>query len=398
MTDILVALAEGIEIKFEDDESNLITIKDESFRADQEIELRHEKNELTVPLNRFLTFAKWTRERHDDLPAADRAGIRAPFSVFRKLKEYPELADFRDKYKMAIKMFTSLYTLLTDTSKALSDRLLPFSQSRATIQPELLGIVRERVAITAIDDFGAFFDTFAAQLPAVIDAIKPAEARPIRAVLEHGALVDPLDSLAVATTIELTRPAAATAAAEVDPEVDRRAAHIGYPIIVVPPVCQTDLSILNANRILATDKFEAVTSMEGITRNERDLVAKLVPGFSRRVKFEIVSDPQNLRLEDWQDRVVAVFALGKKWQFKKCIEPYREPSTLFNHVAGFHVTTDENNIDMSVRQWNVTIMQFQQSTRNGDQAVMREFWRSIGNALADKPHYRSKFKFSGKVV
>ncbi len=62
---------------------------------------------------------------------------------------------------------------------------------------------------------------------------------------------------------------------------------------------------------------------------------------------------QNLKI-DFRNRVVAVFAMGASWQFKGW--KWADPVPLFTNTCGFHLKYEDDEVQESIRSWNVRIL------------------------------------------
>lgn len=60
-----------------------------------------------------------------------------------------------------------------------------------------------------------------------------------------------------------------------------------------------------------------------------------------------------LREEDW-DRVVAVFVLGKSWQFKGW--KWSQPAELFDRVLGVYLMIQGQTMEPEVSSWNCKVI------------------------------------------
>ena len=106
----------------------------------------------------------------------------------------------------------------------------------------------------------------------------------------------------------------------------------GVPIILVPSAFQTLITIYNVKEFLEDGVYiptdVKVKQMKG-ARPECVTVQKKFSRDRDRVvtAYEVRDKPSALKSEDW-DRVVAVFVLGKEWQFKDW--PYKNHVEIFN--------------------------------------------------------------------
>ncbi|KAA8527623.1 hypothetical protein F0562_034982 [Nyssa sinensis] len=83
--------------------------------------------------------------------------------------------------------------------------------------------------------------------------------------------------------------------------------------------------------------------------------------------------PLALKPEDWE-RVVAVFVLGKEWQFKDW--PFKDHVEIFNKIIGFYMRFEDDSVESAkiVKQWNVKIISISKNKRHQDRAAALEVW------------------------
>lgn len=104
----------------------------------------------------------------------------------------------------------------------------------------------------------------------------------------------------------------------------------GVPIILVPSAFQTLITIYNVKEFLEDGIYiptdVKVKQMKG-TRPDCVTVQKKLSRDRAVTAYEVRDKPSALKTEDW-DRVVAVFVLGKEWQFKDW--PFKDHVEIFN--------------------------------------------------------------------
>jgi parafibromin len=104
----------------------------------------------------------------------------------------------------------------------------------------------------------------------------------------------------------------------------------GVPIILVPSAFQTLLTIYNVKEFLEDGVFIPTDVRVKQMKGAKPDCVTVQKKFSRdRVvtAYEVRDKPSALKPEDW-DRVVAVFVLGKEWQFKDW--PFKDHVEIFN--------------------------------------------------------------------
>lgn len=106
----------------------------------------------------------------------------------------------------------------------------------------------------------------------------------------------------------------------------------GVPIILVPSAFQTLITIYNVKEFLEDGVFiptdVKVKQMKGPKPDCVTVQKKFSRDRDRVVTaYEVRDKPSALKADDW-DRVVAVFVLGKEWQFKDW--PFKDHVEIFN--------------------------------------------------------------------
>lgn len=176
------------------------------------------------------------------------------------------------------------------------------------------------------------------------------------------------------------------AAALAKPKVlDRSLGDGVVPIILVPSASQTLITIYNVKEFLEDGVFvpseermratkggkpESVTVQKKLIRTER------AGGAGGAVSFEVRDKPASLKSDDW-GRVVAVFVLGKEWQFKDW--PFKDHVEIFNRVIGFYVRFEDDSVEAAkvVKQWNVKIISISKNKRHQDRTAALEVWERL---------------------
>lgn len=74
--------------------------------------------------------------------------------------------------------------------------------------------------------------------------------------------------------------------------------------------------------------------------------------------YKIVDDPSKFSSDDW-DNVVAVFATGQDWQFRKW--KYSQPVELFQKVLGLHLIYDDRTPELIIQTWNCKLIKVKYS-------------------------------------
>ena len=164
------------------------------------------------------------------------------------------------------------------------------------------------------------------------------------------------------------------------------------PIIILPKAMTAPLTITNGYEFFANSNFVPrntmiaklrATKTEPQTTFTRDVNANLT-GASGKVEYELMDNPKSklLRKEDW-DRVVAVVALGQKWQFKDWPAPYfNDPVQLFGRTFGFYAGFDGDKIPTELEGWNVLKTKLSRDSRGLDRVTYATFWNALDEWMA----------------
>lgn len=132
----------------------------------------------------------------------------------------------------------------------------------------------------------------------------------------------------------------------------------GVPIILVPSASQTLITVYNVKEFLEDGVFIPSDVKVKQMKGPKPDCVTVQKKFSRdRVvtAYEVRDKPSALKAEDWE-RVVAVFVLGKEWQFKDW--PFKDHVEIFNKIIGFYMRFEDDSIESAknVKQWNVKII------------------------------------------
>ncbi|KAJ0742245.1 putative Cell division control protein [Helianthus annuus] len=151
----------------------------------------------------------------------------------------------------------------------------------------------------------------------------------------------------------------------------------GVPIILVPSASQTLITIYNVKEFLEDGVFIPTdVKMKGMKGPKPECVTVLKKFSSRdRVvtAYEVRDKPSALKAEEW-GRVVAVFVLGKEWQFKDW--PFKDHVEIFNKILGFYMRFEDDSVESAkiVKQWNVKIISISKNKRHQDRAAALDVW------------------------
>ncbi|KAG6486005.1 hypothetical protein ZIOFF_054575 [Zingiber officinale] len=150
----------------------------------------------------------------------------------------------------------------------------------------------------------------------------------------------------------------------------------GVPIILVPSAYSTLITIHNVKEFLEDGIFvptdAKVKALQG-PKPDCVTVQKKLSRDRAVAAYEVRDKPSGFKPEDW-DRVVAVFVLGKEWQFKDW--PFKDHVEIFNKIIGFYVRFEDDSVESAktVKQWNVKIISISKHKRHQDRAAALEVW------------------------
>nr|KJB28358.1 hypothetical protein B456_005G044200 [Gossypium raimondii] len=164
----------------------------------------------------------------------------------------------------------------------------------------------------------------------------------------------------------------------------------GVPIILVPSAFQTLITIYNVKEFLEDGVFVPTDVKVKQMKGARPECVTVQKKFSRdrdRVvtAYEVRDKPSALKPEDW-DRVVAVFVLGKEWQFKDW--PFKDHVEIFNKIIGFFMRFEDDSVESAkiVKQWNVKIISISKNKRHQDRAAALEVWDRLEEFVRGRSH------------
>lgn len=162
----------------------------------------------------------------------------------------------------------------------------------------------------------------------------------------------------------------------------------GVPIILVPSAFQTLITIYNVKEFLEDGVFVPTDVKVKQMKGARPECVTVQKKFSRdRVvtAYEVRDKPSALKSEDW-DRVVAVFVLGKEWQFKDW--PFKDHVELFNKIIGFYMRFEDDSVESvkTVKQWNVKIISISKNKRHQDRPAALEVWNRLEEFVRSRSH------------
>jgi len=110
-------------------------------------------------------------------------------------------------------------------------------------------------------------------------------------------------------------------------------------------------------------------------------------------EYHIVDDEKvkSFSDDDWERRVVAVFATGAKWQFKNF--KWQNPAEIFDHVCGFHLHYEKEEVNGNILLWKCAKLAIGRldTKRYTDKSVVKDFWQILGDWIASRNNTRHLF-------
>ena len=170
------------------------------------------------------------------------------------------------------------------------------------------------------------------------------------------------------------------------------------PIIIVPASSSALLTLLNVSAFLGNGTFVDSGSLaaKGEIKPAKVVISRKLgtysigsgtsgaqtkaasgkTGHGRSAEYLVIDNPSRLQSSDWE-RVVAVVALGKDWQFKGW--RWNSPVDLFSHAMGVYVKWDNESTPLAVAKWNVKILDLSKNRRHLDATAAIQFWQHLDN-------------------
>jgi len=151
------------------------------------------------------------------------------------------------------------------------------------------------------------------------------------------------------------------------------------PIIVVPGIASSPVNRFNMLKFFGESTFVAIDpndpSLDDNAPHRQEF--ERVKEDGERVPYEVVDSTVKFTSADWE-RVIAIFTIGKLWQFKAY--PYKDEriADMFQKHCGFYIRLGSEKIPQdTIAKWKVKIITVSKSHRHADAATLREFWDAI---------------------
>ena len=151
------------------------------------------------------------------------------------------------------------------------------------------------------------------------------------------------------------------------------------PIILVPAGYDTLVNMYNVNAFLKDGKFKTWEECrDGEEKRTKSSAVGIIHGGR---EFKVQDQVPNKGHKDW-DRVVAVFANGKQWQFKGY--PHDSLVETFSKIRGFHLRYSTDDIPEFVKTYAITVLSLDKNNRYKDAGVSGDFWAALERHLASR--------------
>eukprot|EP00271_Cylindrocystis_brebissonii_P014152 TRINITY_DN35406_c0_g1_i1.p1 TRINITY_DN35406_c0_g1~~TRINITY_DN35406_c0_g1_i1.p1 ORF type:complete len:528 (+),score=117.08 TRINITY_DN35406_c0_g1_i1:615-2198(+) len=166
----------------------------------------------------------------------------------------------------------------------------------------------------------------------------------------------------------------------------RKPAPSGPPIILVPNAASTLINIFNVKEFLENGLFvKPEEAAKGITKKPEVVEIYRKFGRDKPVLYHARDRPTALNKKEWE-RVVAVFVLGKEWQFKDW--PFKDYVEVLGKLQGafvrFEDSVSASDATSAVRHWNVVFVTLSKHKRHQDRTAARAFWDKLDTFLSAK--------------
>lgn len=158
----------------------------------------------------------------------------------------------------------------------------------------------------------------------------------------------------------------------------------GPPIIIVPSASQTLLNTFNVKEFLEDGVYVSPeVKVKGLTKKVDIVFVQRKMGRERPVPYEVRDKIVGLTSKDWE-RVVAIFVLGKDWQFKGW--PFSDRVEIFNKFMGIFLRFEDDSVESAkqVMQWNVKIINLSKHKRHQDKTAVLNFWQGLDSHIQSR--------------
>merc|ERR1712106_1315552 len=148
------------------------------------------------------------------------------------------------------------------------------------------------------------------------------------------------------------------------------------PIIIIPAAPKSLITMFNAKEILQDLKYVSTEDKRaGEAKRENDVLIQRRKEGGLTVPYRVLDNPGRLTNAEW-DRVVSVFVMGQAWQFKGWPNG-EKPVDILSKICGFHLKTQEENLEKNISNWAVTIIELSRMKRHLDRAALLKFWEIL---------------------
>ena len=154
------------------------------------------------------------------------------------------------------------------------------------------------------------------------------------------------------------------------------------PIIIVPT--SGIFTMYNAKSFFENGTFVS-PEIAKKNRKPREAIVKRKTA-KGDVEYLVVDNVRNFSKNNWK-RVVAVVAIGAKWQFKNWY--WKTPADIFTNCAGFHFKYEQIPLNPEVKKMKLIVCEVSQHQRHRDIVASKIFWEALDKKInLDKPWYQ----------
>ncbi|KAI3378382.1 hypothetical protein SNEBB_000146 [Seison nebaliae] len=165
----------------------------------------------------------------------------------------------------------------------------------------------------------------------------------------------------------------------------------GIPIIIVPNVPTAIVKLGNVREFLQDLQYftpeEARERRKAKGIKERSLTEVLIERklpSNHVLRYRVIDNPLNLSSYEWK-LVVAVFVIGKDYQFKQW--PFKlEPMKILKTIRGIFVQVDGKPSSDLVKKWPLTVIELHSQKRHLDRLTIIRVWEDIDRLQRELKH------------
>ncbi|XP_033153225.1 parafibromin [Drosophila mauritiana] len=150
------------------------------------------------------------------------------------------------------------------------------------------------------------------------------------------------------------------------------------PIIVVPPTKTSMVNLYNIKKLLQDLRYLNVADVPGEIQLKEVIVEHQFQ--NETVSYRVIDNVARLTPVEW-DRVIAVFAMGPRWQFKDWPKG-ANPAAIFHKLCAFHLHFKHTPMSNELRKMQVHSLALSPYERHSDSGILMEFWNKVDQHMA----------------